>query len=603
MAKLGMEKKKMATKIKEEQVDHKHVPGKAYNIENPSVKLINMIGGGFFNELRYYDTNRSSFAFMAELLENGKITSKIVDEAGLTEQARDVLAAAVSIAQSDAPEDLLIIAAWARDPKDGLKIRTTPQILLAVAAHFPKTKPFVAKYAPFIVRRADEISQVFAAYRHLFQSKKEGGLHKGSLPHSLRKGLAKAFQKFGEKDFLKYAGETPSFANVLLMIKQNGIKKAAVSKEVFEYIVNGKLLDESKTPVFAAREKFNALKADQFDEVTNEMMEAAAITWENLVSKFGSSQKVWERCIPHMGEMALVRNLRNFEEAKISDKAWQSIYDSISENGTKMLPFRFYTASKMTSSTTAKSILGKMMDRACENLPELKGVTLAVTDNSGSAQGATVSEKSIATVAEAGNMLMSVIAKKCGINSHIGVFGDSYKEVPFSKSDSCLSIMEKIQHYAINGNRKKDGYLAIPAYQSGEGVGQGTETGMWWAIQSLIDKKTHVDRIIFLSDLCCYTQGDVNCGNDMSKYFGKDATIQSMIEKYRQAVNKDVEVYSVNLSGHEQAQTKSSKKSHLLSGWSEQLINTIANIEGAKAQGTTAEIVSLEVLRNKYQVK
>ena len=45
-----------------------HVPGKAYNVADPVTKLIHTIGGGFFNEPKYYDTNRSYAEFMVELL-------------------------------------------------------------------------------------------------------------------------------------------------------------------------------------------------------------------------------------------------------------------------------------------------------------------------------------------------------------------------------------------------------------------------------------------------------------------------------------------------------------------------------------------------------
>ena len=62
-------------------------------------------------------------------------------------------------------------------------------MLLALAAANDATKPFVARYAPVILRRADEVRLCFATFRHLFQAG-EHGRHTGSLPHSLRKGLA-----------------------------------------------------------------------------------------------------------------------------------------------------------------------------------------------------------------------------------------------------------------------------------------------------------------------------------------------------------------------------------------------------------------------------
>src|SRR5262249_27065580 len=143
---------------------------------------------------------RSLAAFMAELITTGRIASTITDEQGLTEQARDVLETATAVASSETPEDLIIVAAWARDPAQGLKIRSTPQVLLALAAAHPRTRPFVPRYATAIMQRADEIRQVFGAFRDLFmmtpESEKTSGKavrpHRGALPHALRKALAHA---------------------------------------------------------------------------------------------------------------------------------------------------------------------------------------------------------------------------------------------------------------------------------------------------------------------------------------------------------------------------------------------------------------------------
>src|ERR1019366_4662619 len=100
-----------------------------------------------------------------------------------------------------------------------------------------------------------------------------------------------------------------------------------------------------------------------------------------------------------------------------------------------------------------------------------------------------------------------------------------------------------------------NGALAIPSYLRGQGVGHGTETGLWWALKDITDRKVHVDRIIILSDLCCYTQGDGrSCWyggkQEMANVFGPSATIQSMIDAYKRKINKDVWTFSVNLAGY-----------------------------------------------------
>lgn len=601
-----------AERTYKETVAHAHVPGRAYDITDPVVKLVNMVGGGFFNEPKYYDPNRPAAEFWKELLSTGKISSAPKDENGLTAQAKELLETAMAVAKGDHPEDLLIVAAWMRDPKEGLKLRTTPQILLALAASNPKTKEFVRRYTPAVIKRADELRQVFAAYRHLFQ----GGnvaTHKGSLPHCLRKGLAQAFADFNTYDLLKYDSDNrPSFKDVLLMIDRKG-GGWPLSKPVFEYLVNRKITDDAPE-MLKARKEFFALKS--VDQITPELVKRAGLTWENIKSLAGQvaegeesvqlPAKVWELCVPIMGEMAITRNLRNLEQAKVSSKVWDMVFEKLEKvEKTSQLPFRFFAAEREVTSTEAKTAVAQMLDRACASLPDLAGVTAVFTDNSGSAVGAAISGKSSMRVSDAGNTLEAVFAKRYGRRAMIGVFGDSFMWVPFSQADSALSIKKKIDSIAQREERSKNGALAIPGYTSGMGVGGGTETGLWWGIDDLTKRKVHVDRIVLLSDLCCYTQGDVNCGVAMSKFFGPKATIQSMIDRYRREVNKDCRVYSINLAGYGQAQTRpDDPKGHILSGWSENIIRIMNDLESGSQPTqdgrTPADIPTIEALRRRY---
>src|SRR5271170_6297687 len=141
--------------------------------------------------------------------------------------------------------------------------------MLALAAAHPKTKPFIAKYATAIIKRADEIRQVFGAFRHLFmatteeqkaaaQTGKQPRAHRGALPHGLRKALAHALTIQSDYALLKYNGEDrPTFADVLKMVggsreigkyleKITGEKRVnwPVSKAMFDYLVNGKYVGE-----------------------------------------------------------------------------------------------------------------------------------------------------------------------------------------------------------------------------------------------------------------------------------------------------------------------------------------------------------------------
>jgi hypothetical protein len=632
MSKFAMEKKTVLSAAAEEQVKHRHVPGVAYEINDPYTKLIFTIGGGFFNEPKYYDTNRSDADFYAELLAQGKITSKITDDKGLTEQAREVLETITACANGDRPEDLFVIAAWARDKTNGLRMRTTPQMALVIGAQCEKSKPFVAKYATAIMQRPDEIRQVFAAYRHLFQTQAKGSSrpHKGGLPHCLRKALALTLAEASEYGLLKYDGtDRPTFGDVLKMVRgvsiRNFLEKNArlnnqtfnqanwpLSKAMFEYLVNGKVV-EGAPPIILARQEFMSAKAEDLLKRADlpDLIHKAGLTWENTISHLGSSKQTWELVIPEMSEMALTRNLRNFEQAGISKEAWDKVYEKLlGMEESVQLPFRWFTAHRQVTSTEAKSVVGLKLDQACERLPDLPGITVAFTDNSGSAVGCPVSGKSDLRVADCGNILEAVLAKKLGRRAKIAVFGDSLIWIPFSQADSCMAIKEKIDACAQRDERSTHGALAFDAYKRGTGVGGGTETGLWWGLHDLIERKEKVDRIIIMSDFCCYTQGNAGFvsyhrGRSEEQVFGKDASIQGLVDKYRRTVNPDCRVYSINLNGHGQAQTRpSDTKTQLLSGWSEKIFDIIRETEGVQqVQGgeIPVELPTIEVIRQRYK--
>jgi hypothetical protein len=589
-----------------EQVAHRHVPGRAYEVADAADRLIHTVGGGFFNEPKYYDGNRSPAAFYAELAATGKISSVIVDRLGLTEQAREVLETAWAVADSPVPEDLLIVAAWARDPGDGLKLRTTPAVLLALASAHGAAKPYVARYATAVLRRADEVRLAFAFFRHFFQAG-EGGRHRGALPHCLRKGLAAALAQCSDYELLKYNdAERPTFADVLKMVggsrKLPGRRAAGwpVSRALFAYLVNGTIADDAP-PILQARRRFFATK--DVAEVMPEMVREAGLTWENVVSHLGSSARVWELVLPVMGEMALTRNLRNFEQAGISAEGWQKVCDRLlAVEDTVQLPFRFFTAEHQVSSRQAKDVVRRMLDRACARVADLPGTTLLLSDNSGSAVGCAVSGASGLRVADAGNMLGAVLARRVGPRAVLGVFGDSLVWVPFDDSDDCLAIKQRMDVLARSEERSTHGALAIPQFQRGPGVGPSTETGLWWALHDATRRRVWLDRIVLVSDLCCYTQGDVNCGYDMSQYFGRNATVQSMIDQYRQAVNPQAFVYSINLSGHGQSQVRpGDHRTHLLSGWSEKVFDLMHDLEAGTADRPAVNSVpTITVLRARY---
>ena len=61
--------------------------------------------------------------------------------------------------------------------------------------------------------------------------------------------------------------------------------------------------------------------------------------------QFGNRKEVWEAIRPHMGYMAMLRNLRNFINAGVAmGPVLERLSDPEQVRRSKQLPFRFYTA-------------------------------------------------------------------------------------------------------------------------------------------------------------------------------------------------------------------------------------------------------------------
>lgn len=527
--------------------------GLAFNFEDPAEYLLATIGSAMFVEPKYYaDTEK------VEDLKKRNFSTE-----GLDEQAVKIINACFEIADGKNPRDLLALAHWARVE---LNMRTTPQIMLAVAANSEKTKPFVRKYVPFISKRADEVKQVVGAYEHLFGWK--------AFPACLKKGVSDRMSTMTEYEILKYnTSGHPSFKDLLSFCERR--KDYPFIKEIREYIMSGDVINPEKTPMFAARRELTSIK--KWNSEVPYIAKRAGVTWEVLVSQFGNSAHVWETVIPQMGYMALLRNLANFLDANISMESCKLVANKLSnrENvlNSKQLPFRFVSAHRILEPKQTYSLFSigssgrnnrnvndwniqkkqifmeaieQALDVSVENTVKLDGVSYVVADNSGS-MSYPVSEKSTVMVCDAANVLCSIIHKRSE-NSIIGSFGTNVVFPTLTKRNSILTNMEKIATFKENVR------------------GHGTDA--WKTIKYLLDNKIKVDRIILLSDMRCYNS------------YGLES-VATLLKKYRMTVNKNAYAHFFDLKGYGTKQTPADKLTNIVAGFSEKILDQILVFEGA----------------------
>ena len=576
MAKLGMKNKTDRQKLNEVKTATKNkAGGLAFEFENPAEFLLGTIGSAMFVEPKYYKDTEN----LEELKKSNFSTE------GLDEQAVRIVNACVEVAKGENPRDLLALAHWVRKE---LRMRTTPQVMVAVASKYEGTKPFVRKYVPLVSQRADDVKQVVAAYEHLFGW--------SGFPACLKKGVSDRLSVMKEYEILKYNTKNhPTFADLLKFCERR--KDYPFSKAMREYILKGEVIDADATPMLAARKELTARKV--WSDSVPGLAKRAGATWEVLVSQFGSKKEVWEAIAPLMGYMALLRNIGNFLSVDVSTELVRKIAGKLADPEkvakSKQLPFRFMAAYRTLfpdnsgfgyygsragvdrdrSSWNKRKLqifldaIETAMDHSIINVPELPGVTCIAADNSGS-MSSPLSQKSVITIRDAANALCAIVHRRCE-ESYVAAFGDKSVWPPLTKRNSVLTNMQNIATY-------KDSY-------------RGHSTNAWTVLDYLIENKIKVDRIIVLSDMQCYNSNGWYSGRSVAEY----------LKQYRRQFNKDCYAHFFDLRGYGTRQTPSKNSlDNVVAGFSEKIFDQVLIHEGCDAADGNVPLPSLAWIRENF---
>jgi hypothetical protein len=136
---------------------------------------------------------------------------------------------------------------------------------------------------------------------------------------------------------------------------------------------------------------------------------AAAGQWEWVISWLGEGAKAakdwsplterqrWGLVIPQMGYMALIRNLRNFEQAGVGKSLVSKICDRIADPKqvaeSRQFPYRFLSAHLNTKGAQWLGALEQATSYSTGNIPSLDGMTHVLVDCSGSMDWLTETDK------------------------------------------------------------------------------------------------------------------------------------------------------------------------------------------------------------------
>lgn len=443
----------------------------------------------------------------------------------------DIIKTARKVINKD-PEFVAKLACYARNE---FHMRTVSQVLAAEVAKGAKGNKIVRRMTRKVIERPDDITNILAYHFDTWGSRKDDkGNSKNPVPRSLRRGIADIFPKFDEYQLAKYKQEDKAvkLKDALLIARPKPINQEQY--QLWNRLIEGKL--------------------------------ATPETREAILSEKGQSRETWEEFIDSgkMGYMAMLRNMNNFIKYGVSDRHLDKVISRLADEKqvarSKQLPFRFFTAYKMLTRdqrTHPKykdmvKALEEAMKHSAKNMPFLPGTTYLTADESGS-MNSPVSAKSVVTMIEIGNLLMSIADGFCE-KAIVSVFGDRTERVKLSKNVGVLSKMEKVQRV-------------------GHEVGWSTRLAT--AFEDLNKSGEKVDRVVVFSDMQAYEE-------TLGWYRSGSATdVDHQVQQYRRNVNKDLWVHSIDLSGYGTVKTKG-PKTNLIAGWSDKVLEFIKLAEDAE---------------------
>jgi len=384
-----------------------------------------------------------------QFYENGKsIADRIVENARLVEPT--------------------YLAALAEEVRHKANLRHAPLLLLDVLSEFPKRTNLRGDYNHGIISdaiartisRPDELSEFLAIYWRNGRK---------TVSHQVRKGLAQAFGKFSEYSLAKYD-------------RDGAIKLRDVMR-----IVHPKPENEEKSAIYKKVLDRTLTTPD---------------TWEVALSGGADKKETFERLLREgkLGYFALIRNLRNMEQANVDRRL---VIDAIlaRKNGAdKILPFRFVAAARAAPSFEAA--LDESLIASIGEMEKFSGSTGIYVDVSGSMRDR-LSAKSDLSRMDAACALAAVFPAErknlrtfsfsnrtvevptrvgmSGIDAinrsqpHSGTnLGDAVNDANGRNFDRIIVITDEQSHQRVPEPKAKHAYMInVASYHNGVGYGNG----------------------------------------------------------------------------------------------------------------------------------
>jgi hypothetical protein len=240
-----------------------------------------------------------------------------------------------------------------------------------------------------VLRRADEPGELLAYYVVSYGR---------NLPQPVKRGVTDAVRRlYTERALLKYDTTSHAFRFGDVVELTHPRPTAPWQGELFKYALDRRHGHDNAVPKLLTTVRRNAELRSLVAEssisglLDVETLAAAGMTWENVLSLAGDrlpKNLLWEALAPSMGYMALLRNLRNLDEAGVRDAVAQTVAarlaDPIEVARSRQLPLRLLAAHRAAPSLRWAYPLERALNYCLANVPRLTGRTLILVDTSSS---------------------------------------------------------------------------------------------------------------------------------------------------------------------------------------------------------------------------
>ena len=358
------------------------------------------------------------------------------------------------------------VAGYLKYLRDDAGIRTAAITGAAIGARWASLNKLSGWARPVIaavLQRADEPGEFVAYWRANCAQ---------SLPGGVQRGVQDAVRAlYTERNMLKWDSERSGyrFGDVIELVHPEPVSSAQA--DLFQWAIaarhNREHVKNPNEPFAFRRDRhewaglpMHANRADlmaipQEDRAAllasnphaDSILRGAGMTWEATSSWLGGplSAAFWSAQIPSMGTLALLRNLRNFDKAQISDATADIVRAKLIDpeviRASKVLPFQVYSAYRATVEARSdrwQDTLRRAFDASTANVPELPGRTLILVDCSGS-MGEPMSERGSITRMETAALFGTALAVRAQ-SADLVRYGNQSERVDFKREHSVLRL-------------------------------------------------------------------------------------------------------------------------------------------------------------------